>query len=173
MNTTIIKSLGERFEESAGHITIGDADKCRQLEYIKSDDYALENMFISIYNLLNVHNVRLNQLESDIRTLVQRIYNTDENFADEEIEEIKQALDSMDLEMLGNVKSDADYLTDNLYSDIEDDESDFEERMKQQEALMNKIKFPTKAMHDTFNKLLADVIAFKESVEKEWEGYII
>jgi hypothetical protein len=146
MNNKIIKELSLRFKEAEGNISIGDSDKCQQLGYFdtENDFMAIENMFVSIYNLLNTHDVRLEQNESDLRLLVSRVYNTDENFTTEEIEEIKSALDVMDSDDLENVKKDCDYLADNLF--VDDDVKSIE--------LMNKIKYPTKRMYDTFNELL-------------------
>ncbi|MBY6878120.1 hypothetical protein [Clostridium botulinum] len=154
MNKTIIKDLEKRLREEDEKITIGDAEETTILKMFDKEDMALENILISLYNMVKVNQYKMRNLEDNLSLLSERIYKTDEDFTEQEKEEIARALGSLESEQLENIDKHKDYLLDGLYCDMED----FDEMYKKQKELMNKIKYPTPKMNKTFMELIKDRI---------------
>lgn len=154
-NEKVLRELQEKVLEEQGHITIGDASKVDLLELIR-EDMPLENILIGLYNMIKINQYKIKDLETNLNLLATRIYDNETDFSKEEVETIKSALENMDIESLNNVKSNKDYITDDLYVNLEmmEQEPNYDEISKSQNDLMNKIKYPTRKMNLTFNNLV-------------------
>jgi len=153
MKTNIIKDLEKRLLMEHSNITLGDTSETTLLNLHIDECTSTESILISLYNMAKINQCKIKKIETNLDLLASRVYKTDEDFAEDEKYEIREALVTFELEELAN-NFNKERLHDMLYADIED----FDLMHEKQKELMNKIKYPTLAMYETFNKLVTEQI---------------
>lgn len=169
MNNKIMKELEEDFTKVYGSHRIGDIDCVPQINILGGGDMHLENILILTCNLLKVNQHRLDKLENNLNLLAERIWDTAEEFTNEEIIEIKTQLSIMDTDDLKNVRSCKIYLYDYLFSD----EGDINVMTNKADVLINKILYPNKNMYDAFNQLVDRELQKKYEEEMRFEAELV
>ena len=151
MNKEILKELEEELLKEDRQITIGDTSKTTILKAFKEEDKPLENILITLYNMAKINQYKIAELEDNLNLLASRVYKMNEDFTKEEKEEISEALNSLELKQLKDIENCKDYLYDSLYCD----EENLYKAENLRKELMNKIKYPTPSMNQTFKDLVA------------------
>ncbi|WP_027398372.1 hypothetical protein [Anaerovorax odorimutans] len=165
MNNRILKELEGIFNKECGRITIGDSSKTKQLEPLERQELPLENILISVYNLIKVNQTRIEELEKNLDIFAKRVFDTVEDFTEEEIEEIKENLFSMDIEELEKIQNGCkDYIYDTLFCT----EDDFNIMKNKADILMSKILYPNAKINALFNKLVDEAIEFKKKCNAKY-----
>lgn len=161
----IILSLEKILMEEYSNITIGDDSETNLLKIRNEKDMYLENVIICLYNRAKINQYKVKMLETNLDLLASRVYNTEENFTQDEKDEIVGALETLKLEQLKDIENNKDYLQDMLYCDgiMEEDEEYYEECEKLSKQLMSKIKYQTPKMNKTFMELVKGEIENNES----------
>ncbi|MBU3153481.1 hypothetical protein [Clostridium estertheticum] len=159
MNKIIIKDLEKTLKEEYSQTTIGDAAVTKMLGIFDRDDMPLENILICLYDMSKINQTKIKKLETNLDTLALRVYNTTDDFTKEEEEQIEFALSMLEIDQLGDIDKYKDYLRDSLYEDytmkIVSEETDYDKIDELTNELMNKIKYPTQKMAQTFIRLVA------------------
>lgn len=159
MEEQVIKKLEKVLRKENGKITIEDVDRIKFLKlFPEEQDLHIENILISLYNLTIRNTLKIEDLETHLNMLVNRIYDVNEDFSKEELTEIETTLNLLDDDELNDLKSNKEILYDSLYAD-QYDSALIDKKRKQ---LFNKIQYPTKQMHDTFERLLNNELSTRK-----------
>lgn len=154
MNKEILKQLEKELLKEDRQITIGDTSKTTILKAFKEEDKPLENILITLYNMAKINQYKVAELEDNLNLLASRVYKANEDFTREEKEEISEALGSLELKQLKNIDSCKDYLYESLYCC----EENLYKAGNLRKELMNKIKYPTPPMNQTFKDMVQECV---------------
>lgn len=165
MYNQIIMDLEKRLKEENSIVTMGDTHETTLLKLHDREDTSLENILIATYNTVKINTHKIKNLETNLDLLASRVYDGETDFTEEEKAEIEESLSVIgDIEELSKHNFFKDCLEDNLYCI----EEDINIMFSKQKELMNKIKYPTKKMNDTFNNLVSAAIEVEREIRSNY-----